>query len=297
MKKGFTKTVRRAAGVVLAALMLLSAAAGLADGYEVSGYPGYASYQPLSVSATSYIKGKDPQAYAPSKLIDGKEETAWQFSTSKSKLGSTYVYVTFSSAVTLDQLWIKNGFWKITNGYDQYTRNSRVKRMGVAYQYAGKKNYTDEQNYSLPDDTSRKDWQRLPLSPNGKVQGLRIRIREIYAGSKYKTDVCISELLFVNSQGNGTTKKTTGTVSYGGELYALAIDRLATREGPGTEYKDLGTYRVKGQMIHILAKSYDINGVCWVQCEIPYGGKTVIAWTGWKRFDQTTLDIDQVPLW
>ena len=296
MKHGFLNRIFRRAGAALAALAMILPAAGAADGYAVNGYEGYASYQPASISATSYIVGKDPQAYAPGKMTDGKEETAWQFSTAKSKLGSTFVYVSFSTPVTLDQLWIKNGFWKYTNGHDQYTRNSRVKRMGIAYQYSTQKNYEDEQNFSLRDDTARKDWQRLPLSPKKQVRGLRIRIREIYAGEKFKTDVCISELLFVNSQGNGTAQRPAGTAA-GGDLYARAIDKLATREGPGTEYKDLGTYSVKGQMIRILAKTYDLNGVCWVQCEIPYRDKTVTAWTGWKRFEPQSLDINEVPLW
>ncbi len=77
--------------------------------------------------------------------------------------------------------------------------------------------------------------------------------------------------------------------------YALATQKLATRTGPGTEYDEPGTFQVKGEWIRILCKAYDENGVCWVKCEIPYGGHYVTAWTGWKRFDPSTLDINTVP--
>ncbi len=77
--------------------------------------------------------------------------------------------------------------------------------------------------------------------------------------------------------------------------YALAIQKLATRTGPGTQYDEPGTFNVAGQWIHILAKHYDVNDVCWVKCEIPTSNGTIIAWTGWKRFDHSTLDINTVP--
>lgn len=77
--------------------------------------------------------------------------------------------------------------------------------------------------------------------------------------------------------------------------YALAIQKLATRTGPGTQYDEPGTFNVAGQWIHILAKHYDVNDVCWVKCEIPTSNGTIIAWTGWKRFDHSTLDINSVP--
>ncbi len=88
--------------------------------------------------------------------------------------------------------------------------------------------------------------------------------------------------------------RVTAAPVYGGQ-YALTTDKLATRDGPGTQYNGMGTYSVKGQWIKVLSKAVDSGNVMWVKCEIPYAGKTVIAWTGWKRFDHSTLDIDTVP--
>ena len=150
-----------------------------------------------SVSATSWIVGKDPNAYIPSNMIDGIETTSFQFSTKPTKLGQEYLYFEFDRPVTVDELWIKNGFWKITEGLDQYTRNSRVKKMTIDYRYDGSNDYRDKKTISLKDDKKRKDWKTIDLGRHENVTGIRILIQDIYKGSKFKTDVCISEIMFV----------------------------------------------------------------------------------------------------
>lgn len=81
-----------------------------------------------------------------------------------------------------------------------------------------------------------------------------------------------------------------------GAIYGLAIQKLATRKGPGTQYEEGGTYNVKGQRIRILAKAWDRrNSIWWVKCEIPYKGETRILWTGYKRFDHSDLPLDIIP--
>ena len=256
------------------------------------------------IDASSYVKGKDPTAYAPFRMIDGNEETSWQFSTKSSALKETYVYISFSGAIQVDQLWIKNGFWKYTNGYDQYTRNSRIKGMYVDFRYSGSSQYKDRLSFTLNDDTRRLDWQKLGLGRHDSVTGIRLRINSIYKGEKYATDVCVSEIMaVVENRGLsnpslytslGSSSAPSGNTSSSG-LYALAAMKLATRSGPGTEYTEMGTYSVEGQLIQILAKYYDINNVCWVKCKIPYHNRYITAWTGWKRFDPKSLEISLVP--
>ncbi len=88
----------------------------------------------------------------------------------------------------------------------------------------------------------------------------------------------------------------TGVNTSSGEIWGYTIDKLATRKGPGTQYEGGGTYSVKNQWIKVLAKAWDKrNGIWWVKCEIPYHGKIRVLWTGYKRFDPTTLDIDLIP--
>ncbi len=294
-----------AACALLAALLLASAVLPPHTAAAQQAAAGWWQVMPSGISATSWIEGKDPTSWMPNKMADGREDTSWQFSVRQSPLGGTYAYIWFTEPAQVDELWIKNGFWKYTNGLDQYTRNSRIQSLDIDYRYAGREDYADGRTFWLTDDAARRDWQRLTLTAREPVTAIRLRILGIYEGSKYPTDVCVSELMVVSrtqpsyansySAGVPTVYLPGQSASGGLALYALTIDKLATRDGPGTEYAGKGTYSVKGQWIRILAKSYDVNNVCWVQCEIPYRNKTVVAWTGWKRFDHTTLDIGMVP--
>ena len=91
-----------------------------------------------------------------------------------------------------------------------------------------------------------------------------------------------------NNQGGQTT--------YNNEIWGLTIDKLATRKGPGTQYDGGGTYSVKNQYIKILARAWDKrNGIWWVKCEIPYHGEIRVLWTGWKRFDHSTVNLEEIP--
>ena len=79
-------------------------------------------------------------------------------------------------------------------------------------------------------------------------------------------------------------------------IYGLTINKLATRKGPGTQYDGGGTYNVKGQKIKVLAKAWDKrNSIWWVKCEIPYHGEIRVLWTGYKRFDKSTLPLELLP--
>ncbi len=81
------------------------------------------------------------------------------------------------------------------------------------------------------------------------------------------------------------------------EIWALAIDRLSINAGPGTSryFREIGTYRVKGQFCRVFAKSWDTdNGIWWIQCAIP-GSNNIIGWTGLKRFDQSTFNLNDLP--
>lgn len=82
------------------------------------------------------------------------------------------------------------------------------------------------------------------------------------------------------------------------EQWALATMRLSINAGPGTSryFKEIGTINVKGQMVRVYAKSWDTdNNIWWIKCEIP-GTDQIIGWTGLKRFDQSTFDLDALPV-
>lgn len=167
--------------------------------------PGKSNYLQVPVSrvdAASYIVGKnDPTSYAPFRVNDGDEATAYQFSTKTSPVGQAYLIFTFDSPVSLDEMWMKNGFWRVTDGKDQYARNSRVKKMTVFVQYEGSRYFQELKSVTLKDDKERRDWKVIDLLNVQNVTAVRIRIDAIYKGSKYPSDVCISEIMFVQAAG------------------------------------------------------------------------------------------------
>ena len=77
-------------------------------------------------------------------------------------------------------------------------------------------------------------------------------------------------------------------------IYGLATTRLAINSGPGTKryFKELGTYNYAGQMVEIAAKCWDPNnGIWWLKVKYSKG----YGWTGLKRFDASTFNLDAVP--
>ncbi len=243
----------------------------------------------VNVDATSWIEGKDPSAYVPYRMIDGDERTSFQFSTRTTALGTEYVYFYFDGSYDISTLWIKNGFWKYTDGHDQYVRNSRVKKIRIDFQYSGDSYYSDAQTITLPDDSKRTDWARISLGDKHDVESVRFLIQDIYRGTKYPNDVCISEVRFMNGD--------SAPSPYAGQLYGLATQKLATRDGPGTNYQGKGTYEVAGQYIHVLSRAWDSrNRIWWVKCEIPYRNSIRVLWTGYKRFDSSTLPLESIPV-
>lgn len=82
----------------------------------------------------------------------------------------------------------------------------------------------------------------------------------------------------------------------GGSILAKATDKLSTRSGPSTAYRETGTYNVIGESIRILTRFDDHGGVCWVQCDIMAGSTYRRLYTGIKRFDTSQLDITNIPL-
>lgn len=91
----------------------------------------------------------------------------------------------------------------------------------------------------------------------------------------------------------GAMATTAGALDY--PVEGLTIDKLSTRSGPGTRYRDTGTYKVQDQYVPLFSVAYDGSGVCWVQCDILYGSKLRRLYTGLKRFDASTFDLSSLP--
>lgn len=190
--------------------------------------------------------------YGAAQAVDGDEETCWQFSTKKIALGEAALDIGIQPGSIVDELWIKNGFWYINNGLDQYTRNGRPKAIGISFLYDGEADFQDEIVLTLKDDKARKDWQKVTLGRHENVSAVRIRVISIYQGTKFKTDVAISEVMLVECE-NATTRIVYDTLQRGskGDEVLVMKERLQVlgyfKKGAelSTAYNDTCAERVK----------------------------------------------------
>ena len=80
-------------------------------------------------------------------------------------------------------------------------------------------------------------------------------------------------------------------------ITAKTTSRLAINAGPGTRryFDELGSYGQAGMSVRVLAKAYDPNnGIWWLKVVIP-GSEGRTGWTGLKRFDRASFDLDALP--
>lgn len=167
------------------------------DLVPIEGRPGCYWVPAYGVSATSWIVGKDPNAYTPERMVDWDADTSFQFSTKTTPLGKAYMYFDFTYPAAMDEMWIMNGFWKNADGLDRYNRNCRIKKMTVDFRYEGSNTYKDALIVTLPDDQVRSDWTVIDLGAREKVTQVRVLVQEIYKGTKYPNDVCVTEVMLV----------------------------------------------------------------------------------------------------
>ena len=204
MKNGFLFRV-----MALALCMTFLSSTGLftvsAGAEKAPDKVGLVQVIPGGINATSFIRGKDLNAYVPARMMDGRDDTCWQFSTKDSELKETFVYISFDKGAQVDQLWIKNGFWKNTDGLDQYERNARIKEMKVSFWVEGSDGFRDPVVVTLPET---KDWKKreigclVDVNGHNRILAIRIEPVSVYRGSKFN-DLCVSDI------------RVYGEVSYG----------------------------------------------------------------------------------
>lgn len=89
---------------------------------------------------------------------------------------------------TVDMLLMKNGFWAVTSGVDQYWRNHRVKEASITFQYAGSDSFSDPIRCIFSDE---KTMLSIDLGGKQNVTALRFQVESIYTGNKFD-DVAVT---------------------------------------------------------------------------------------------------------
>jgi hypothetical protein len=119
-------------------------------------------------------------SYGPDHLLDGASDTAWVPRNLPSSIGQ-WVTIDFAGDRFITAILIANGYQKSA---DIYAKNSRVKRIDVAFSDGSRASYV------LADQTGT---QTLKVDPPVKASWLQLTIAEIYPGRKY-LDTAISSI-------------------------------------------------------------------------------------------------------
>lgn len=213
-------------------------------------------------------------------LIDGVTSTVWTGGV------GDWFRITLPG-VTVGGVWLRNGDYSSVDAYQAGGRADIVQltlttAAGATYTYL----YRMDAAYDI--DTYSSAWQYgyqlLPLAQEiGGVVEVGVTVQSLVGTSAILSDVAVT----------GSASAPVATVAPANQavLTGLTIDNLATRSGPATEFSGLGTYKVKGQYVTLVDIAYDVNGVGWVQAEVPYGGALRRVYTGLKRFDTSTFDL------
>jgi len=254
----------------------------------------------IGVEASSYIVNKqNPGRWVPENAADGDESTCWQFSAKKGLKGKSWILLNLPGE-TVDEIWFKNGFWAVNEkGKDQYPINARLKAVKAEFCYTGENTFRDSVELTLKDE-SRNGWQRFSVGHREKVARVRIAVVSVYKGSAFPNDVCLSEVMAVQTAAADTAtpageQKAATVYESRPEITGCGLlMKLSTRSGPGTQYAEPGTFfgnNWKNQTVKVMKKSYD-GGSWWVQVDFRNGSKkSYRVWTGVKRVD---VDLNKV---
>ena len=258
-------------------------------------------------------------------LFDGSADTFMSFTfwSTQAKNDTPDISLDFYNA-TIKDVWLRNG-WAGEN-YKDYARILFLKVTvwsgGVAYGPYDFNNLIDSIDSTERSESMYDGYQRLSLPMQfHNVTRVDLFIKGRYLGNVEATQYGIrtGDLIFLpdsltnmygswifnnNNYYNPTVPPVYVTppptaVPYvtpppaAASVEVLALDNLATRSGPGTNYNELGTYSVQGQTVKALSKAYDErNGIWWIQVELSYGEDLRRVYTGLKRL---SMDVNLVP--
>lgn len=97
----------------------------------------------------------------------------------------------------------------------------------------------------------------------------------------------------VNPISSSSTSSTSD--AFQGVLRTLGKERVFTRNGPGTGFRDTGTYTVADGEVRVYSYAYDEYCDCWVQCDIAYQGKVRRLYTRLEDIDSDCFDLSGIP--
>ena len=125
-------------------------------------------------------------------MIDGNLTTAWTPGSGNKLINDgigEYATFYFQTSVTLDSVQLLNGYQR---SKEAFYENSRPRQIEVSFQKQGSSNFVKPLAFTLYDNLV--GWQHLNFEPQDNVTAFRLKILDVYSGSKFDYDIGISEV-------------------------------------------------------------------------------------------------------
>jgi hypothetical protein len=139
----------------------------------------------VSASASSNLKPWRSVTYVPQNVLDGVAETIWCEGEKKGPGVGESITIRLSQTTQVAGFRIINGYPRLAGaGEDRWEQNSRVRSFEVEFSDGRR------MTWELEDI---RDWQGIQFEPV-TAAWVKFSIREVYYGSKWPNDTCVSEL-------------------------------------------------------------------------------------------------------
>ena len=229
------------------------------------------------VSAPAYY-----DKWLPKEVLNWDDTTSWQYNKKKTEEGGYQSYIILHLPIpsTVEWLYVKNGFWKITDGLDQYWRNCRARDVLISFRYECDDYFSDAFWYTFADE---KEVKNIPLGGRKGVSAIKFEIVSVYEGERFKDDVAITYMGIYGS--NDWSNESNWMIDAWRPIPAWLNQKMATRTGPGTQYTETHGTLSQDTDIIVYQRELDKGGVSWCLVEFMTRGGLVRAYTGEKRIE------------
>lgn len=130
--------------------------------------------------------------FGAGKMIDADPTTAWTPGSGNKLIDDVigqYADFRFGSPVRLEGVQVLNGYQR---SEEAFYENSRPRRIEVSFQRNGSQTFSNPLTFEMYDNLV--GWQHLNFDIQEGVVAFRLRILDVYRGTKFANDVGISEV-------------------------------------------------------------------------------------------------------
>lgn len=130
--------------------------------------------------------------YSPQNMLDGNLTTSWTPGSgdhSKDDGIGAYAEFHFKGPVSLEGIQLLNGYQR---SKESFYDNCRAKTVEISFRQQGSSQFGDALTFVLSDGLVR--WQHLDFEAQEEVVSFKLKVLDVYRGTRYATDIGITEV-------------------------------------------------------------------------------------------------------